>query len=129
MSCDTITALKKYLKIFKEKGLYGMCGKNVTVVEKEINVVCSLLNEMGALPEETADNVLNKLTHCSVTKLTKLFDFMLQAARVDVLNLDADSDYNTVTVNTKYSPKTFRFIPFRNYSTNFSCCSVHCQTL
>ena len=74
-----------------------MCGKNVTVVEKEINVVCSLLNEMGALPEETAVNVLKKLTHCSVTKLTKLFDFMLQAVCVDALDFNTDLDDNTLS--------------------------------
>ena len=96
MSCDTITALKKYLKIFEEKGLCRICGKNVAVAEKEINVVCSCLDKIGALPEETVVNVLNGLMNCFVLKFTKLFDFMLQAVCVDALDFNTDLDDNTL---------------------------------
>ena len=47
MSCDTITALKKYLNMFEEKGLRGIHDDNVTLAEKEIKVVCSCLDEIG----------------------------------------------------------------------------------
>ena len=40
MSKDTIDALKRYLKLFEDKHLWRICGKNVTVVEKEIVAVC-----------------------------------------------------------------------------------------
>lgn len=52
MSRDTITALKRYLKIFEEKGLRRIRGENVVVAEKEIIAVCSRLQEVNALPEE-----------------------------------------------------------------------------
>ena len=53
MSQDTNNALKKYLKLFKDKGLCRIHGKNMTVAEMEINAVCLLLNEVDALPYET----------------------------------------------------------------------------
>ena len=96
ISCDTITALKKYLKIFEKKGLCGIWGENMTVAEKEINIACSCLDEIGALPEETAVDILTRLVNCSVPELTKLFDLMLQAACVDVLDLNADPNDNTL---------------------------------
>ena len=96
MSRDTITALKQYLKTFEEKGLRGIRGENVAVAEKEINVVCSRLSEVKALPDETIVDVLNGLTNCSVPEFTKLFDFLLQAARVEALDLNAGSNGDTL---------------------------------
>lgn len=96
MSRDTITALKKYLKLFEEKGLRRIRGENVVVAEKEINAVCTRLNEVGALPEETVVDVLEGLTNCSVPDFTKLFDFLLQAARVNALDLDEANKGDTL---------------------------------
>ena len=96
MSRDTITALKQYLKTFEEKGLRGIRGENVAVAEKEINVVCSRLNEVKALPDETIVDVLTGLTNCSVPEFTKLFDFLLQAARVEALDINATSSGDTL---------------------------------
>ena len=51
MSRDTINALKKYLKIFQEKGLRRIRGENVVVAQKELVTVCTRLNEVNALPD------------------------------------------------------------------------------
>ena len=53
MLCDTTIALRRYLKLFEDKGLCRICGKNVTVAEEEIVAVCLLLNEVGALPYDS----------------------------------------------------------------------------
>ena len=63
MSRDTINALKKYLKIFEEKGLRRIRGENVAIAEKEVNAVCARLNEVKALPDETVVDVLTGLTN------------------------------------------------------------------
>jgi len=97
MSRDTITALKKYLKLFEEKGLRRICGENVVIAEKEVNAVCTRLKEVNALPDETVVDVLEGLTHCSVPEFTKLFDFLLQAARVDALDLDNATKGDTLS--------------------------------
>ena len=88
MSRDTITALKKYLKYFEEKGLRRIRGENVVVAEKEIVAVCTRLNEVNALPEETVVDVLTGLTHCSVPEFKELFMFFLQAARAQALDVN-----------------------------------------
>ena len=77
--------------------MHGICGKNVTVAEKEINIVCSCLDEIGVLPEDMVIDVLNGLTNCSISEFTKLFDFMLQATHVGVLDLDTDLDDNALS--------------------------------
>ena len=43
---DTINALKKYLKLFEDKGIGIFHNKNVTVAEKEIMAICLQLNEV-----------------------------------------------------------------------------------
>ena len=96
MSRDTITALKKYLKLFEEKGLRRIRGENVVVAEKEIVAVCTRLKEVNALPDETVVDVLEGLTNCSVPDFTKLFDFLLQAARVNALELDEANKGDTL---------------------------------
>ena len=78
MSWDTIMALKKYLKLFEEKGLRRIRGKNVVIAEKEIMAVCTRLKEVNALPDETVVDVLEGLTNCSVPDFTKLFDFLFR---------------------------------------------------
>jgi hypothetical protein len=95
MSRDTIQALKKYIKLFEEKGLRRIRGENVVVAKKELKAVCTRLKEVNALPDETVVDILEGLTNCSVPEFTKLFDFLLQAARADALdlnNLDEESD-------------------------------------
>ncbi len=88
MSRDTITALKKYLKYFEEKGLRRIREENVVIAEKEIVAVCTCLNEVNALPEETVVDILTGLTHCSVPEFKELFQFFLQAARAEALNVN-----------------------------------------
>ena len=90
ISRDTINALKKYIKIFQEKGLRRIRGENVVIAEKEINAVCSRLNEVHALPDETVIDVLEGLTNCSVPEFTDLFNFCLQSTRVHALSIDDD---------------------------------------
>ena len=90
ISRDTINALKKYLKLFEEKGLRRIRGENVVIAEKEINAVCSRLSEVNALPDETVVDVLTGLTNCSVPEFTKLFDYLLQGARVNALDMNGD---------------------------------------
>ena len=46
MPCKTISAFTKYLKLFKDKDLCRIHGKNVSVAEKEIVAVCLQLNEV-----------------------------------------------------------------------------------
>ena len=97
MSRDTITALKKYLKYFEEKGLRRIKGENVVIAEKEIVAVCTRLNEVNALPEETVVDVLTGLTHCSVPDFKELFLFFLQAARAEALDVNSSFKEDTLT--------------------------------
>ena len=96
MSRDTINALKKYLKIFEEKGLRRIRGENVAIAEKEVNAVCARLNKVKALPDKTVVNVLTGLTNCSVPEFKSLFDFMLQAARIQALKLNESPPGDTL---------------------------------
>ena len=61
---------------------------NLTVAEKEIVAVCLCLSQLGTLPYETVVDVLTGLTNCSVPDFVKLFDFLLQQAKVKALNAD-----------------------------------------
>ena len=61
---DTINTLRRYLNLFDDKGLCRICGKNVTVAEKDIVTVCFQLNEVGDLPCETVTDVFTGLTNC-----------------------------------------------------------------
>ena len=57
-------------------------------LQKEALAVCICLNEVNALPEETVVDILTGLTRCSVPELTKLFGYLLQGARANLLDLD-----------------------------------------
>ena len=57
-------------------------------LQKEALAVCVRLNEVNALPEETVFDILTELTCSSVPELTKLFDFLLQDARANALDID-----------------------------------------
>ena len=63
-------------------------GKNVTVAEKEIVALSLWLYEVGSSPYETVIVVLTSLTNCSVPAFVKLFDFLLQQAKVKALEAD-----------------------------------------
>ena len=96
MSRETINALKKYLKIFEEKGLRKIRVKKVAVAEKEVVAVCSRLQEAKALPDETVVDVLTGLTLCSVPEFTKMFDFALQRKRMEALELADETEQDTL---------------------------------
>ena len=83
-----MNALKKYLKLFEDKSLCRICGKNVTVAEKEIVAACLQLNEVGVLTYETLIDVPTGLTNYSVPDCVKLFDFLLHQAKVKALDAD-----------------------------------------
>ena len=91
ISRDTIAALKKCLKNFEEKGLRAIEGENVSTAERKINAVCARLHENDSLPDETVVDILTGLTNCSVPDFTDLFNFLLQMARANALQLDHDS--------------------------------------
>ena len=44
-------------------------------LQKEVQAVCVCLDEVGALPEETAIDIMSGLTHCSMPEFTKLLIF------------------------------------------------------
>ena len=88
MSCEIISALEKYIKLFEDKGLCRICGKNVTFSEEGIVAICLQLNEVDALPYETVIDVLTGLTNCSLPDFVKLFDFHLQQAKVKAIDTD-----------------------------------------
>ncbi len=96
MSRDTITTLKKYLKYFEEKRLCTMRGENVVIVKKEIVAVCTHLNKVNAVPEETVVDFLTGLMHCSVPKFKKLSQFFLQVAHAEAL--DANNSFKDDTL-------------------------------
>jgi hypothetical protein len=91
MSRDTINALKKYLKLWEEKGLRRIRGENVVIAEKEIIAVCTRLHEVNSLPDETVADILEGLTNCSVPEFTKMFDWQLQGIKVRSLKLEEDN--------------------------------------
>ena len=89
MPSDTINALRKYLKLFQDKGHHGIHVKNnVTVAEKKIVAVCLQLHEVSALPFETVVGVPAGLTDCFMPDFLMLFDFLLQQAKTKALDTD-----------------------------------------
>ena len=82
MSQDTIKALKMYPKLFENKGLCRIFSENVTVAEMEIMAIWLQLNEVGVLPYETVIDAFTDPTIYSITDFVKLFNFLLQQAKV-----------------------------------------------
>ncbi len=58
MSRNIINALKNFLKIFESKGLTQIQGKNVSVITKQLHAAVVSLDEVGALPDETYEDIL-----------------------------------------------------------------------
>ena len=79
-SRDTISSLKKYLKLWESKGLQRIKGENVTIARKEIVAVSRRLNATNSLPDETTIDVLTGLTKCSQPKFREVFKSYLQDA-------------------------------------------------
>ena len=93
LSCDTVAVLKKFLSLFRDKRLRRYKGENVVVAQREIDAVCSRLDEVGELPKETPLDIIEGLTLCSVPQFADIFRWMLQAARAKgMLEGDAFSD-------------------------------------
>lgn len=93
LSRDTVAALKKFLSLFRDKGLRRYKGENVVVAQREIDAVCSRLDEVGELPKETPLDIIEGFTLCSVPQFADIFRWMLQAARAEgMLEGDAFSD-------------------------------------
>ena len=86
LSCDTIRALRKYLKLFEDPCLQTICCKNVTVAENATVNLCLWLNEVSVLTYEIVVDVLTGLTNCSVPDIVKLFNFLLQQAKMKALD-------------------------------------------
>ena len=76
-------------EVLEDKGLCRICGKNMTAAEKEIVAVCLWLNKVGLLTYQTVIEVLTGLRNCSVPDFVKLFDFLLQQAKVEALDTDS----------------------------------------
>ena len=102
----------KHPKLFEDKGLHRICGKNVTVAEKEIVNVCLWLNREGALTYETVIDMLTGLTNCSVTDFVKLFDFLLQKAKVKALDTDIHEGNTLEQVKAILSKTTYVYQAF-----------------
>jgi len=80
MSRDTIDALKKYLKIFQEKGLRWVRGESVVLAQKQLLAVCTRLNEVNSLPGESVNDILQGLNYCSVPEFAGVFGHYLITA-------------------------------------------------
>jgi hypothetical protein len=91
---DTVvSALKKFLQLFRDKGLRRYKGENVVAAQKEIDAVCTRLDEVGALPKETTLDVLEGFCLCSVPQFVDNCKWLLQAARAEgMLDNDEDGD-------------------------------------
>ena len=70
-------------------------------LHKEALAVYVRLNEVNALPEETVVDILTGLTRCSVPEFTKLFDFFLQGARANALDIDGMSSQDDTLAQVK----------------------------
>lgn len=93
LSRDTVSALKKFLQLFRDKGLRRYKGENVVAAQKEIDAVCTRLDEVGELPRETTLDVLEGFCLCSVPQFADTFKWLLQAARAEgMLDNDKDGD-------------------------------------
>lgn len=90
ISCDATTALKKYLKIFKVKGLRMIEGENASTAEQEINAACMLLYENDVFPDETMVGILKGLTNCSVPDLQNFSIFFCRHRKL--------MRYNSITL-------------------------------
>ncbi len=65
MSCNIINALKNFFNVFESKGLIHIQSKNVSVINKKLRATVVSLNEVGALPDETYDDILSVFIKCS----------------------------------------------------------------
>ena len=87
MSRDTVTALKSISSYWRRRAYVDTQGGGMEILQKEALALCVCLNEVNALPEETEVDILTGLTCCSVPEFTKLFDFLLQGARSNALDI------------------------------------------
>lgn len=101
-SRDTTASLKKYISLFKDKGLRRYKGENVVIAQKELDVVCARLDELGELSKEIPLDILEGYTLCSVPAFADVFKWMLQMQRAEVISADnafsgSDSSVGTLT--------------------------------
>lgn len=73
MSRNVVIVLKKYLKIFEDKGLMCIKGESISPAEGKLVAASSHLNEVGSLPDKTLIDILNCLTKCSVEDFLNLY--------------------------------------------------------
>mmetsp|Transcript_7314 Transcript_7314/g.15019 ORF Transcript_7314/g.15019 Transcript_7314/m.15019 type:complete len:368 (+) Transcript_7314:1137-2240(+) len=102
-SRDTTAALKKFLKVFEQKGLQRIKGENVVITKKEMLAVCRQLFSTGE-PQQTTIDILKGLKRCSMKSFQDLFDSNLQDATKTLLELTStrpwghDNVYNEVAM-------------------------------
>ena len=70
-------------------------------LQKKALAICVRLNEVNALPEETVVDILTGITRCSVPEFTKLFNFLLQDARENALDIDGISSQDDTLAQVK----------------------------
>jgi len=98
MSRDVVIALRKYLKLFETKGLTRVKGESVLVVATELVAVCTRLNDVNQLPDETVIDVLTGLTKCSTEEFQDLFKHILNEERRVLLTQRVGSSSGQATL-------------------------------
>jgi hypothetical protein len=82
---DVVQALKDFIKNFTLYGVSKIQGENISIVTKQLRAVCVRLDDIGALPEETPQDILKGLTVCSVQVFKDVFQHQANEERINAL--------------------------------------------
>ncbi len=112
MSSNIINALKNFLKIFENKGLTQIQGKNVSVITKQLHTA---MDEVGTLPHETYGDILHGFTKCSNGDFKTVFQHLLTQERIN--HISSNTPITTFHGSTSSEPTVSKINQFL-YDTN-----------
>ncbi|KAL7462232.1 hypothetical protein ACHAXS_002621 [Conticribra weissflogii] len=73
MTDSVVTALQRYVKSFATKGLGRYSGENPGIAQTELVAICTRLDEVGKLLNDSVNDILDGLQKCSHDQFKKTF--------------------------------------------------------
>ena len=71
---SVIKCFQAFIKEFGNRGLTKYVGENVNQARLQLEAVCTRLDEVDRLPEDSVDDVVDGLIGCSFTEFSKVFE-------------------------------------------------------
>ena len=87
MNDNVVTALQKYIKSFRDNGLLKYSGENVDTAQVEMTAIATRLSEVGQLPSDAVDDVLEGLKKCSHEEFKNTFSQFKTLKKQTLLNV------------------------------------------